>query len=265
LGHQEHLEIKTARRVLLERNVLENCWTDGQTGFAFVLKSSAPTQGQPWDTTTDLTIRYNRMINTENGVSIARWASEGPVVPGAQPTSRILFEQNLFEHLGGQSDYAKSPEDGMMFQVSGVDLTFRHNTSWNGYNMISLPTTGCDNLVFIDNLMTPGSYGIHPDGAGNGWNSGVGTHIHGNSRMEGNTIIREGSERAQQMPAKDFPPRNLWFDTFKAAGVDAKTYRLLPDSKAHHTAIDGGDPGADVDAVMKATDGVRAEQGRQST
>ena len=256
-------EIKTARRVLFEANVLENCWAEGQTGFAFVLKSSAPSQGQPWDTTSDLTIRFNRIINSLNGVSIARWASEGPVVEGADPTSRILFEQNVFERFGGKSDYAgKGGEDGtgILFQCAGVDLTFRHNTAFPGYCLFSLVQPGSDNLILDDNLVTPGSYGIHPDGgSGPGWLGGKATHLKGNSRMSGNTIIRAGTKRAKETSPKEFPPDNHFFDSFTAAGVDEKNYRLLPGSKAKKTATDGADPGADIDAIMKATAGVRAE------
>ena len=253
-------EIKTARRVWFEGNVLENCWAEGQTGFAFVLKSSSPDQGQPWDTTSDLTIRLNRVINSLNGVGIARWSSAGPVRPGAEPTSRILIEHNLFERFGVQSDFGRSPQAGILFQVAGRDLTFRHNTAWNGYNFLSLPKAGTDNLLFLDNLITPGTYALHPDGGGAGWNGGLGTHIRGESRMQGNTIIRVGSERARKTAPHAYPPENLWFDSFEAAGVDPMTCRLRPDSRAKGTATDGTDPGADVDAVMKATAGVRAQQ-----
>ncbi|MFZ5833512.1 MAG: hypothetical protein ACOY3P_25785, partial [Planctomycetota bacterium] len=150
-------EVKTARRVLFEGNVLENCWAEGQTGFAFVLKSSSPDQGRPWDTTSDLTIRYNRIINSVNGVSIARFSSAGPVEPGAEPTSRILMEHNLFERFGEASDFDRGGQPGILFQVSGRDLTFRHNTAWCGHGMLSLTKPGVDNFVFLDNLATPGS------------------------------------------------------------------------------------------------------------
>jgi hypothetical protein len=262
LGHQEPLRNQNARRVLFEGNVLENCWAEGQTGFAFVLKTSSPgDQGRPWDTTTDLTIRHNRIINSLNGVSIARWSSAGPVVEGAEPTSRILFEHNVFERFGGKSDYAgKGGEEGagILFQCAGRDLTFRHNTAFPGYCMFSLVQPGSDNLILDDNLLTPGSYSIHPDGgSGPGWLGGQGTHLKGNSRMSGNTIIRTGTTRARETSAKVFPPENHFFDSFAAAGVDEKTYRLLPSSKAKKTATDGTDPGADIDAIAKATAGVR--------
>lgn len=251
-------EIKTARRVLLEGNVFENCWAEAQTGYAFVLKSSSPSQGQPWDTTSDITIRYNRIINCVNGIAIARWSSSGPVRPGAEPTSRILVEHNVFERFGNASDFP-SRGGGRMFQVAGRDFTFRHNTAWTNVNMISLTKPATDNLVFIDNLMTAGSYGVKPDGGGVGWNSGLGSHIRGNSVMKGNTIIREGTERARRADPKGYPDGNLWFDSFEDAGVDPERYRLGPESKARGTATDGTDPGAHIDAVMKATKSVRSQ------
>jgi hypothetical protein len=251
-------EIKTARRVLLEGNVLENCWAEAQTGYAVLLKSSSPSQGRPWDTTSDITIRHNRIINSVNGVAIARWSSAGPVTEGAEPTSRILVEHNVFERFGSASDFP-SRSSGRMFQVAGRDYTFRHNTAWTDVNMISLTKPATDNLVFLDNLMTPGSYGVKPDGAGVGWKAGLGTHIRGNSVMRGNTIIRVGTERAQRTSPGAYPDGNLFFDSFEAAGVDPEAYRLLPDSPAKGTATDGTDPGADIEAVMGATAGVRAE------
>jgi len=252
-------EIKTARRVLLEGNVFENCWAEAQTGYALLLKSSSPSQGQPWDTTNDITICYNRIINCVNGVAIARHSSSGPVKPGAEPTSRILFEHNVFERFGSASDFpARSA--GRMFQIAGRDFTFRHNTSWNDVNIISLTNPATDNLVFLDNLLTPGSYGVKPDGGGVGWNPGLGSHIRGDSMMKGNTIIRVGTERARRSSPKSYPDGNLWFDSFEEACVDPQTYRVLPDSKAKGTATDGTDPGADIDAVMEATAEVRARR-----
>ena len=256
-------EIKTARRVLLEANVLENCWAEGQTGYAFVLKSSSPSQGQPWDTTCDITIRNNRIINCQNGVAIARWSSRGPVKPGAEPTSRILLQHNVFERFGPESNFGGRGQSGVMLQIAGRDITIRHNTAWNGYSTIMLTKPGTDNLVFIDNLITPGTYGVKPDGAGVGWNAGLGTHIRGKSCMKGNTIIRTGTPRARQANPKSYPNGNLWFDSFQNAGVDPKSYRLLPPSKARQIGTDGNDPGADVDAVMKATKGVvLSDQGK---
>jgi hypothetical protein len=181
-------------------------------------------------------------------------------VPGAEPTSRILFEHNVFERFGEACDFAERGRGGIMFQGAGVDITLRHNTAWNDYTTLSLTKPGSDNFVFADNLVTPGDYCVHCDGGAPAWNGGVGTHLRGRSRMEGNVLIRVGSDRARKTNPSMFPPENLWFGSFEDAGVDAAQHRLLPGSKAKGTATDGTDPGADVDAVMAATAGVRAEK-----
>lgn len=41
-------ELKHAKRVLVEGNVFENNWADGQTGMAIVLKSTNQGGGNPW-------------------------------------------------------------------------------------------------------------------------------------------------------------------------------------------------------------------------
>lgn len=76
--------------------------------------------------------------------------------------------------------------------------------------------------------------------------------------MKGNTIIRFGTQRAQRSSPTSYPDENQWYDSFEDAGVDKQTYRLVPGSKAKGTTTDGGDPGADIDAIMKATANVRA-------
>lgn len=251
-------EIKTARRVLLEGNVFENCWAEGQVGYAMVIKSSSPEQGRAWDTTCDITIRLNRIVNSLNGIGIGRWSSSGPVVPGAPPTSRILIEHNVFERFGMHSDFANTGRGGIMFQLGGADVIIRHNTAWCDYNMLSLPNGGVDNLAFVDNLVTAGTHSVKADGRGVGWNPAIGTHILGASTMSGNAIIREGDERARKTDPDAFPSGNLWFDSFAAAGVELDRYCLSADSHAKRSATDGTNPGADTEAIAAATAGVRA-------
>lgn len=254
-------EIKTARRVLFEGNVLENCWAEAQTGFAFVLKSSSPSQGRPWDTTNDLTIRHNRVINVLNGFSIARWSSSGPVKPGAQPTSRILIEHNVFERLGIESDFGRTGSGSKLFQMSGADFTIRHNTAWTNVGCLAIHRGGIDGFSFTDNLVTPGSYFLHCDGGrGHGWEAALTTHLRGVARMEGNAVIRVGTERARKTRANMYPPDNHWFNSFEAAGVDREGYRSVEGSSLRGKASDGTNPGADIAAVMKATAGVRGKR-----
>ena len=50
------LELKSARRLLIEDNVFENNWADAQTGMAIVIKSANNGGKGPWQGTTDVTV-----------------------------------------------------------------------------------------------------------------------------------------------------------------------------------------------------------------
>src|SRR5262249_5091257 len=47
------LELKNAQRVVIEGNLLENCWADAQVGYALLLKSVNQEGGAPWSVTQD--------------------------------------------------------------------------------------------------------------------------------------------------------------------------------------------------------------------
>ncbi|MFP4056781.1 MAG: hypothetical protein ACLF0G_07920 [Candidatus Brocadiia bacterium] len=77
------------------------------------------------------------------------------------------------------------------------------------------------------------------------------------ARLPGRASRRVGTPRARRTDPRAYPDGNLWFDSFQAAGVDPETCVLLSGSKPRGTATDGTAPGADVDAVLKATASVR--------
>ena len=63
-------ELKNAKRVLIQGNVLDGSWLDGQTGFAVVLKVSNQSGSCTWCQTSDLTFRNNIFRNIGAGFSI---------------------------------------------------------------------------------------------------------------------------------------------------------------------------------------------------
>lgn len=90
------LELKAARRVLVEGNVFDGSWSDGQVGFAILLKSANQGGACTWCQTTDVTIRRNLIRNTGAGFNLAaEGGSSANVIPG--PTSRVLLEENWLE------------------------------------------------------------------------------------------------------------------------------------------------------------------------
>jgi len=88
------LELKMAKRVLIENNVMENSWPAGQLGYGIVLSPTNDINLDPWATVEDVTIRNNDVKNTTIGVAFTR--------PGPYPTlpvSRVSITNNLFTGL----------------------------------------------------------------------------------------------------------------------------------------------------------------------
>src|SRR5438477_10761439 len=61
------LEFKNAQRILVEGNIFENIWAAAQIGALMNAKSVNQDGGCTWCVTRDLTFRFNRGINLENG------------------------------------------------------------------------------------------------------------------------------------------------------------------------------------------------------
>ncbi|MES2523928.1 MAG: hypothetical protein V4617_14570 [Gemmatimonadota bacterium] len=115
-------ELKIGLRVLVEGNVFENSWRDGQDGFGIMFKSVNQGGNAPWSQTADVTFRYNVVRNVANGMALAGQPEALPVVR----MSRMYIGQNSFEQVGtggGRFD------GGRVFQISRVDdLTLESNT-----------------------------------------------------------------------------------------------------------------------------------------
>jgi hypothetical protein len=81
------VETKSSARVLVEENVLQGSWAQGQVGYAFVLKSTSQNGGCPKCGTSDWTVHRNLIDSVGAGFSIAGRA-----------------DQNFGNNLGGPTD-----------------------------------------------------------------------------------------------------------------------------------------------------------------
>jgi hypothetical protein len=161
-------ELKVGRRVLVEGNVFEHSWTDGQTGFALAFKSVNQGGRAPWSQTSDVTFRYNLVRRAAAGVSIAG----NPERHQAIPASRFLVEHNVFTEIG---QFAGT-ENGRMVMLSNDirDLEIRHNTMMHnaeaGQFLLFTDAGPGRGFVVRDNIATKGGpwgavMGIAPQGA----------------------------------------------------------------------------------------------------
>jgi hypothetical protein len=225
--------------------VLERSWTHGQTGFAFVLKSSNQDGKAPWVVTEDITLVNNLTRGAGGGINLSGAGDGNP----AGVTSRLTFYNNLFVDIGGDKWLA----DGRSFQfLNGPpDVWYVHNTTLAGNSFVTCDgNAAAPGFVYRDNLVEHGNYGFFGSGTGQG--SAALAAFFVDPVFEGNLIVGGGS-------ASQYPTNNAFAADWSAAGVAnaaANDFRLQTTSPYVNTATDGSNPGADLDALEQAISGV---------
>ncbi len=240
-------EIKNAQRVLLEGNILENNWQDGQGGSAIVLKSVNQDGACTWCVAKDITVRLNIIRNTGSGFALT-----GHDASTVSIMTRVTITDNL---LAGIDVGPTFNGDGRAFLINNdpIDLVITHNTTPDPTNMAVVfggPTTELPTrLVIRDNLMGGGQYGVK--GPGMATNTTLATFMPGGWR--GNVLILAPGNTS------GYPTGTLFASSLAAVGftrTSALNFQLLTSSVFRLTATDGRDPGADINAVNAATAGV---------
>ena len=155
-------ELKNAKRVLFEGNVIENHWADAQEGYAILFQVISD-NFRAWQTLTveDVIVRNNIIKNSTSGINLlSRIAYGGPLPP--HPTSRIAIVNNLFLDVGRDP---VSSAGGKLFQLLGdlKDITILNNTgtsSTSVYNGVSMDGTAQERLTMANNVFPATNYGI---------------------------------------------------------------------------------------------------------
>lgn len=233
-------ELKMGRRVLVSGNVFERCWADAQTGFAIVLKTADQDGGSPWAITEEVTFAYNRVSKSNNGIAISPRDSAT-----SQKSRAFRVYGNLFTEIGDDQWGGA----GRLFQQLGVDaVSYEHNTGFARSHAMMFDGDTNAQLVFRDNLVTKGEYGIFGSGKGQG-TAALDAFAPGYV-FTGNVVV---GATESSYPAGNFFPKTVTEVGF----VDpAKDYALKSDSPYAKKASDGTDVGADLAALAKATAGV---------
>ncbi len=241
------LEIKSAQRVLIEGNIFENNWQDGQGGSAIVLKSVNQGGTCPWCVAKDITFRYNLVKNTGSGFALT-----GHDVGAQSIMTRVTITDNIITGIDVRPQW---DGDGRGFLINNdpIDLVITHNTVPDPTNMAVVfggPTTELPTrLVIRDNLMGGGDYGVK--GPGMATNTTLATFMPGGWR--GNVLVLVPGNTS------GYPTGTLFASTLAAVGfvnTSALDFHLSAASVFRLKATDGRDPGADVNAVNSAIAGV---------
>jgi hypothetical protein len=238
-------ELKNARRVLVEENLMENCWRQAQTGYAILLTPRNQDGRAPWAVVEDITFRRNIVRHAGAGMQIV-----GRDTKPSGRTRRVRVADNLFYDIdakkwGGNGAFA-------LIGDGPSDITFEHNTVIQSGNILmayggtrDAPDT-IARVVFRDNLVRHNEYGVH------GADRAIGMDTL-EAYFPGIVFATNGIAGGE---SRRYPSGNQFVseDDFEHQFVDAEggDYRLKAGSRFRRAASDGRDIGADVTGLMQA-------------
>jgi cellulose synthase/poly-beta-1,6-N-acetylglucosamine synthase-like glycosyltransferase len=240
-------ELKNARRVLVEGNVLEYNWPHAQNGFAILFTVRNQDGGAPWSVIEDVIFVNNIVRHVAGGINMLGRDD----IQQSQQTSRISISNNLFVDVGGEWG------NGRLFQLlDGTHgVTIDHNTALQTGSLLfggdHAPHTG---FVFQNNIAPHNEHGI----SGSGTSPGTQTLARYFPRavVRGNVII--GGSDGQ------YPTGNTFARSAEDAGIaalrseDLATFTARPARPGRAGAV----AGADLVELQKAVEGVApAERG----
>jgi len=240
------LELKNARRVLLEANVFED-----YDGVAIVITPRNQSGTAPWSTVEDVTVRHNWIRRVSSVLNISGYDEYRP----SHPTKRITVEHNVAESL-----YDTGPPNPKMILINQGpdDITIRHNTILtppglgSSYLIFANATSKRGNaFAFTDNIVHVGTYGLSAENPPLGTSSA--TLLDGHSRAW--TFTRNVLIQPHGAPASTYPAGQYWESSLAAIGfrdVARADLRLSPQSRYKGAGSGGRDPGADVEALREA-------------
>jgi len=158
-------ELKNARRVVVEGNVLEHNWEEGQSGFAVLFTVRNQEGRAPWSVVEDVQFINNIIRHSGSGINLLGH-DNNRARDQSQETKRILIRNNLWEDIGGERWGGR----GILFQImeGTSDVRIEHNTALQrGYTLFALGPPH-HRFTFRDNIAPHNEYGIFGNDVGIG-------------------------------------------------------------------------------------------------
>ena len=161
---KNNLELKDAQRVLIEGNLFEYNWTQGQEGGAILFKAAANGEPQAWVRCHHVVFRYNVVRRAGGFLSINNSEGVGPTL-GCQD---IVIEHNVAYDLG----VSTWSGNGHGFRIGGGPdgVQLLHNTLINKHTFVySWNDPAVDYISgfkAIGNLAREADYGLYGTNVG---------------------------------------------------------------------------------------------------
>lgn len=226
-------ELKNARRVVVEGNILEHSWEAAQSGFAVLFTVRNQDGRAPWSVVEDVQFVNNIIRHSGSGVNVLGHDDNHR----SQETKRILIRNNLWEDIGGERWGGR----GILFQMleGTSDVNIEHNTGIQlGYTLLS---TGPPHrrFMFRHNIAPHNEYGIY--------GTDVGVGVAALDAYFPDAVVTDNVLAGGE--ARRYPEGNVFPDS-----IDAVPFA---DRRAGNYRLTGGikhlkDPGVDAGALCAA-------------
>ena len=238
-------ELKNARRVLIEGNLIES----EILTTAIVLTVRNQSGRAPWSTIEDVVIKNNIVRHASSGVNFLGNDNE----QRSQQAQRISIANNLFLDI-----VANDPSNIPYFLQTNGGQNFRveHNTVQQAGNIITGYGSPTRNFIFRDNIVQFNQYGIVClIDAGECGRENMFCNCFPGGMLRGNVIADNLGAAASDNVQERYPPGNYFVSSFQRVGfsdVGQGVWSLGPNSRTRNRASDGGNPGADVELIRNA-------------
>ena len=243
-------ELKNARRVLVEGNIIENVWEGGQNGFAVLFTVRNQDGRAPWSVVEDVTFRYNIIRNAGGAINVLGYDNNHP----SQQTRRLRISDNLV--YGIDKDTWGGTGDFVQLGAKPRDISIERNTVFHDGMAIRVyggreghEITG---VVIRDNVHRHNAWGVKGDGTNSG-NPTLTRYMPG-AIFERNVLA---GGPAAQYPAGNYFPSVGDFEA-QFVNVAGQNFAFVPGSIFRSAGTDGSPVGADLavmDGVMSGIGG----------
>jgi hypothetical protein len=243
------LELKNARRVLIEGNTIENCWSAAQPGYAILFTIRNQNGRAPWSTIEDVTFRSNIVRHSAAGINILGYDN----LAQSRTVDRLTIQNNLFVGI----DHRKWGGNGVFLQIGQAprNVTVDHNTIIQTGNVITAYGRARDGshampgFRFTNNLTLHNTYGIFGNAVGVGQRA---IALYFPDGVISSNVLAGG--QSSRYPAGNFFPAVAQFlrDFVDAAGGD---YRLSPRSAYRFTGSEGSSLGVNFALLNRTIEG----------
>lgn len=217
------LEIKNGKRVLIDGNIFENCWTDGQTGIPILFTVRNQDGTAPYSIILDVTFTNNLVKNAEGGINLLGSDNEKL----SQRCRGLIVRNNVFDQIRGH-----------FLTMNGYDdVVIERNTHLQSSNTMTLYGNPSNGFVYRVNLTIERQYGVFGDGG-----------LIGKSALDKWTPGHVVTGNVMGHPV--LPPDRNWYSPMPSGNEYPPSINLSADYRSGHAGV-----GADIDALLAAQRG----------